>query len=288
MAQSASGWPLARPGLRAQRRHHGQRLFRGPRAGLIATVPEQHTHNLRAGMFSFDLPFQSEPVTVSMAMSPVSAVIGWFGWPAIFLVNVPLGFLAFGMAFLSLPRTASTRVAAVTFDHLGTLVLALTLAAYATAMATGRGRFGAVNAVLLLVAAGGALLFVRVEARAPSPLVRMSILREAHFSSSFAMSALVASVVMATLVVGPFYLAGALGLSAAATGLAMSAGPLAAALMGMPAGRLVDRFGHGAMTRTAGMHLTYAVATFMLVAAILIARAAAHLPATCCGSRRKC
>ncbi len=177
-------------------------------------------------------------------------LIGWLGWPAIFLVNVPLGLLAFAMAFLSLPRTAPTRAAAVSFDHLGTLVLALTLGVYATAMTLGRGRFGAVNAVLLLVAAAGALLFVRVEARSPAPLLRLSILRDAHFSSSFAMSALVATVVMATLVVGPFYLTGALGLSAAATGLAMSAGPLVAAVMGMPAGRLVDAFGHGAITRT--------------------------------------
>lgn len=43
-------------------------LARG--AGLIATVPEQHTHSLRAGMFSFELPFQSDPVTVSMFWHP--------------------------------------------------------------------------------------------------------------------------------------------------------------------------------------------------------------------------
>ncbi len=54
---------------------------------------------------------------------------------------------------------------------------------------------------------------------------------------------LVASVVMTTLVVGPFYLSGALGLGSAAVGLAMSCGPLAAMLAGVPAGRAVDRFG---------------------------------------------
>lgn len=43
-------------------------LARG--ADLIATVPEQHTHSLRAGMFSFELPFQSEPITVSMFWHP--------------------------------------------------------------------------------------------------------------------------------------------------------------------------------------------------------------------------
>jgi MFS family permease len=48
---------------------------------------------------------------------------------------------------------------------------------------------------------------------------------------------------MATLVVGPFYLSGALALSAAEVGLAMSCGPAVAALAGVPSGRLVDRFG---------------------------------------------
>lgn len=48
---------------------------------------------------------------------------------------------------------------------------------------------------------------------------------------------------MATLVVGPFYLSGALQLDAARVGLVMSAGPLVAALAGVPAGRMVDRFG---------------------------------------------
>jgi MFS family permease len=53
---------------------------------------------------------------------------------------------------------------------------------------------------------------------------------------------------MATLVVGPFYLARGLGLKTALVGLVLSAGPLVAALAGVPAGRLVDRFGAQRMT----------------------------------------
>jgi DNA-binding transcriptional LysR family regulator len=33
---------------------------------LIATVPERHTATLRAGMYTFDLPFRAPEVTVSM------------------------------------------------------------------------------------------------------------------------------------------------------------------------------------------------------------------------------
>ena len=45
------------------------------------------------------------------------------------------------------------------------------------------------------------------------------------------------------MVVGPFYLARAFGLDAALVGLVLSAGPIAAALTGVPAGRIADRFG---------------------------------------------
>ncbi|MGF6487713.1 LysR family transcriptional regulator [Pseudomonas frederiksbergensis] len=37
---------------------------------LIATVPAQHTRNLRAGLYSFDLPFDLPPITLSMLWHP--------------------------------------------------------------------------------------------------------------------------------------------------------------------------------------------------------------------------
>jgi MFS family permease len=67
--------------------------------------------------------------------------------------------------------------------------------------------------------------------------------RDPVLSAGFAMSTLVTTVVMATLVVGPFYLTGALALDAAHVGLVMSSGPIVAALTGVPAGRIVDRYG---------------------------------------------
>jgi MFS family permease len=67
--------------------------------------------------------------------------------------------------------------------------------------------------------------------------------RSRRLSASLATSTLVSTVLMTTLVVGPFYLTGALHLGAASVGLVMSIGPVAAALTGVPAGRIADRFG---------------------------------------------
>jgi len=107
----------------------------------------------------------------------------------------------------------------------------------------GRGSFGPLNLALLLAAAVGAGLFVLVEARAKSPLVRLAMFRDPVLSASLATSALVMTVMMATLVVGPFYLSRALGLNTAMVGLVLSLGPVVVALAGVPAGRIADRFG---------------------------------------------
>jgi MFS family permease len=126
---------------------------------------------------------------------------------------------------------------------MGTLLLALTLAAYALAMTIGRGGFGALNMALLLAAGFGAALFVLAEARATSPLIRLAMFRDPALSASLAMNALVSTVMMATLVVGPFYLSRALGFNEALVGGVMSIGPMMSALSGVLAGRMVDRLG---------------------------------------------
>ena len=70
------------------------------------------------------------------------------------------------------------------FDHVGTVLLALTLAAYALAMTLGRGRVGPLNLALLLLAAIGAGLFVRAERIAASPLIRLAMLRDRVLGAS--------------------------------------------------------------------------------------------------------
>ena len=183
---------------------------------------------------------------VGTALGPSlgGALIAAAGWQAIFLVKVPVGALTFLIAYRYLPPDRPPVSAGrQRFDKLGTLLLALTLAAYALAVTLGRGGFGMVNIVLLIVAAGGAGLFVVVEARVASPLVRLGMFRDPDLSVSLIASALVSAVVMTTLVVGPFYLSRALGLNAAMTGLVLSVGPLAAALTGVPAGRITDHLG---------------------------------------------
>jgi EmrB/QacA subfamily drug resistance transporter len=180
-------------------------------------------------------------------------LISAFGWRAIFLVNVPLGLLTFLLAQRYLPVDGrNSKRGRTGFDPMGTLLLASTLAAYSLAMTVGRGHFGALNIALLGAAVLGAALFRLAETKAASPLIRLAMFGSPMLSASLAMSVLVSTVMMATLVVGPFYLSRTLGLGAALVGLVLSVGPLVAALTSVPAGRVADRLGVQHMT-TAGL-----------------------------------
>lgn len=172
-------------------------------------------------------------------------LLSGFGWRAPFLAIVPLGALAFLLARRHLPVNSEPRAAAreKRFDYAGTTLLALALVAYALAMTLGRGRPGGMNLLLLLGAAGLIAAFARVEAQAAAPLVRMEMFRDPKLRASFALSGIVASVMMTTLVIGPFYLACTLELSPAFIGPALSVGPAVAALAGIPSGRATSRFG---------------------------------------------
>lgn len=99
------------------------------------------------------------------------------------------------------------------------------------------------NLALLWAAALGVALFVLTEAKVESPLIRLQMFHDTTLRASLATSALVTTVMMATLVVGPFYLSRALGLDAALVGLILWVGPLAAALTGVAAARLADLVG---------------------------------------------
>jgi EmrB/QacA subfamily drug resistance transporter len=172
-------------------------------------------------------------------------LIAGFGWQAIFLVSVPLGALTFLLAQRYLPADRQTpKAERGGFDPLGTLLLALTLGAYALAMTMGHG----LDMTLLLASVVGVALFVFVEARVASPLMRLTLFRDPLLSGGLVMSALVSTGRMATLVVGPFYLADGLGLDTARVGLVLSVGPFVAALTAVPAGRIADRFGAQRMT----------------------------------------
>ena len=161
-----------------------------------------------------------------------------FGWQAPFLLLVPLSLLGLGCARLGLPRDGSSpQQERMNLASLSLLVAALLC--YGLALTLG-------GALALWWGAGALLVtgsFIRRERRGPVPLLPLALLGAPGLSNGLLASALVASVMVLTLLIGPFYLRGVFGLGLGTVGLMISGGPLLAALMGMPAGWLVDRLG---------------------------------------------
>lgn len=170
-------------------------------------------------------------------------VMANLGWQAAF------GLLAIGagamlaLAYRALPATRRPEAeTGSSMDWTGTALLIAVLAPYALAT-TGIGINAWGNGMLLLLAALALAVFVRVQLRSPRPLVPLSLLRSPSISAGLGMNLLMGTVMMSTLVVGPFFLSFALGLDETMTGLVMAVGPVVATLAGAPAGRLADRFG---------------------------------------------
>lgn len=167
-------------------------------------------------------------------------LINAFGWPSIFVLMAGAGLVAALFVGTQLPDAPSGN-RRPTFDLPGAFTLMLTVAAFA--LATTLSPFTFVNAILAGVALLGAGAFVSIERRASAPLVQLDVLKRPVIAAGLLSIGLVSAIVMTTLVVGPFYLTGVLGLDTVTTGLVMTVGPTVSAIVGLPAGRIVDRNG---------------------------------------------
>lgn len=207
-------------------------------------------------------------------------LITGFGWQAIFWINIPFALLTCLLVYRYVPLDqAPVKQSGLGFDYGGSVLLGLSLAAYAMAMTSGRGGFEWQSVTLLLIASVGFMVFFHWQSRSATPLIQVNLLRDRHLSLGLAMSALVTTVVMSSLVIGPFYLSAALHLEVSQIGLVMSSGPLVAALTGLPAGRLVDRLGAanmgiaGLIIMLLGSCAFVVLAVYLSVAAYLLSLA---------------
>lgn len=182
---------------------------------------------------------------VGTALGPTlgGVMIDLWGWQSIFLLNVPAGGIAFVLVRVNVPKQTVAGTGKTSLDVPGLLILVATLVTYSLSMTIGRGHFGRSNLVMLALVIIGIGAFVLMERQAKIPLVPLRLLKDRGLSVGLFTNLIVSTVLMSTLVVGPFYLSVGLGLQPALVGLVMSSGPILAAVTGVPAGRLADRLG---------------------------------------------
>jgi EmrB/QacA subfamily drug resistance transporter len=197
-----------------------------------------------------------------------------FGWPSIFLVNVPIGLFALALVW-RLPNPSIERVpwradpgGLFLFTvFVATTLLALEQIQHVDLAALPLG--GAMFAVALIAA----VLLVRYENRTPSPLIPLKLLRQPAIWHNDALAACHGAALVSLITFLPIYLEVVRGLSPSDTGLLLV--PLT---IGIGAGSLMT----GCMVSKTGLTTVYPIAGLALATVnfIVLAFWASSLSAT--------
>jgi EmrB/QacA subfamily drug resistance transporter len=167
-----------------------------------------------------------------------------FSWRWIFYVNLPLGLVALGVLAVALPSPAERRRHRI--DYEGTVLLATGLASLVLLTTLGGNQLDWTSpgiALLGLLAAGSLAAFLRVEHRAPEPILPPSLLRNRVFAVTSAVSLVTGFAMFGAIVYLPLFQQVVRGQSPTASGLQLF--PLMAGLLvaSIASGQVITRTG---------------------------------------------
>lgn len=216
----------------------GAVLTQGLGAAIIADVVDKREMGKAMG-------FVGATVSVGLALGPSlgGILIGYFGWPFIFFINLPIGLLALFIIKRFVPALPGVEKNP-RFDPLGALLLFLCLGSYSLGMTFGQNTGFSNLPVLLML--GGSLCclaaFVFTETKVAQPMLDLTLFRNVLFSLSLIMGSLV-FIGMAGNFIIPFFLQTAQGRTVQEVGLLMMVIPLSMGITAPIAGNLADKFG---------------------------------------------
>ena len=199
---------------------------------------------------------------LSIALGPVlgGTLVGAVGWRAVFLVNVPVGALAFLATRRFVPESRAERPRRV--DPVGQILVIVGLASltYGTIEGPDHGWASTEIVAALAVAALALAALVPYELRRREPLLEMRWFRSAPFSGASAIAVCAFAALGAFLFLNTLYLQDVRGLSPFRAGLCML--PMAAMVLVFAplSGRLVGSRGPRPPLLAAGVGLTVSAA----------------------------
>jgi EmrB/QacA subfamily drug resistance transporter len=178
-----------------------------------------------------------------------------FGWESIFLVNLPIGLLAFGLT-LRLPRGKPRHEHQWRADPYGLLLFTVTVAAILLALE--RAQSAELDSLplagaLFLIGLIALALLVRQEDRTVSPLIPLRLLRMPEIWRSDAMAACHGAALVSFITFLPVYLEVVRGVSPAQTGLLLVPLTIGIGTGSLITGRLVSRTGLTAIFPSFGL-----------------------------------
>ena len=199
-------------------------------------------------------------------------LVSVFDWPAVFLVNIPVGIIAIAVS-LSILDNARIGQRQGTgppakFDWLGATLSGAGLLVFLLTMTNGnQAGWGSATTVAGMVASAAlAAGFVWWELRTPSPMLDIRLFKGRAFALGVASGWLSFLGIVAGIFLIPIYLQKVLEYSPGESGLILIPGALCMTILGPVSGRLADRFGWRVLT-VAGMGLS--AASLILLSATL-------------------
>jgi NTE family protein len=166
-------------------------------------------------------------------------------WRLVFLVNIPVGVVAFVLAQRVLIESRAPGRRRMP-DLLGGAVLALAIAALVLAVVKGQ-EWGWDNGRVVGAFAAAAVLsacFLFRSSRQRNPVLDLSLLRIRSFALSNTVTLVMAGGFYAYTLCNVLFLTGVWRYSILTAGLALTPGPITAMAIAGPASRVVERFGH--------------------------------------------
>jgi DHA2 family multidrug resistance protein-like MFS transporter len=175
--------------------------------------------------------------------SVAAAIMAVTSWPWIFLVQVPLGLLAFVLSLRSLPRTP---LAGAPFDPLSALLNALTFGLFITALdGVGRGQPVLTIGLEFVVCVVIGFVFVRRQLGLRAPMLPVDLFANPVFALSSATAVCAHAAQVIAMVSLPFYFQYIEGLSPIDIGVLITPWPTMLVIMAPISGRLADRYNTG-------------------------------------------
>ena len=173
---------------------------------------------------------------------------GWitdnYSWRWIFYLNLPIGAVALGLAWLLLAEPAERPAAPTRVDGLGLGLMVLSVGALQVALDRGyRADWFESTGITVLVVVGAAALlsFVARELTAAQPIVDLRVLAQRSFAIGTLLITLVGFGLYSSLLLLTFYAEHLLGYDALTTGWVLAPGGLGSLISLVLGGRLVNR-----------------------------------------------
>jgi MFS transporter, DHA2 family, multidrug resistance protein len=194
------------------------------------------------------LGFWSVAASASVSLGPTMGgyLIDRFSWHTIFDINVPVGLLGMGAAFIILRERRADRMGP--FDVMGFVSLATGLTALLLALASGNTAWntGGWSSTFILacfaVAAVGLALFFVAELHVPHPLIEIGLFRDRNFALSNLVLFIFGVGMFGSNFLLPLYLQDSLGYTPFQAGLVFLPVGLLLGITAPLAGLFADRF----------------------------------------------